>query len=260
MATKELRLSPSAVNTYFRCPRLFYYNYILKTRAPPNIHLYKGNFVHKILEHVFDSTKWVDIKEYAHHQMLTWKPNNKWLKDEKDAEHHRLEAEKILEMFANRVNEKIDMILLEGKAKSKNHAWNLVRPRLRECKIHDKTLNVVGIIDSVETSFDEMVYVIDYKTSKLYRHTIPQEYIRQISIYAYLYNQEHGKLPDYVGIHYLRYGEVFIIPVTEELVEEAVEDIKFVREKSKSISKDDYPRCSQKWCDCNYFEGDKNDS
>jgi CRISPR/Cas system-associated exonuclease Cas4 (RecB family) len=200
------------------------------------------------------NTKFVDTKAYFTKFMESWSPNPTYFKDDKDAEFHKLEATKMLEMFSNRLNEKIEMVVLEKKAKDKNHAWNLIKPKLKEYKIFDKDLNVVGVIDNIEISYDELVYVIDYKTSKLYRHTLPEEYVRQVSIYAYLYLKEFGKLPNFVGINYLRYGEVFIIPVTKELVEQAIKDIHMVREKSVSKNLADYPRCSSEWCDCNHFE------
>lgn len=250
----ELRLSPSSINTFFKCPRLFYYTYILKKRAPPNIHLYKGTFIHNVLEKLFLNSKHVDLDSYMRLSMTKWKIPAKMVSNQEEAAFHRLEAEKMLKMFANRFDEKLDMIILEGKARDKNHAWNLIKPKLREFKIYDKELHLVGIIDSVENSYDNMVYLIDYKTSKLYRHILPEDYIRQTRIYAYLYYKEFGKLPNYLGVHYLRYGEVFIIPVTDNMLGQVIQDVATVRNGIKSKNIEDYPKCNFDWCDCNYFE------
>lgn len=259
MENKQLRLSPSAINTYFRCPRLFYYNYLLKKRAPPNIHLYKGTFVHRILENIFMSTKYIDIQEYADKQMEKWKPSKSFFSEKDDPEFHKNEAKKMLEIFAKRFDDKIDMLLMEGKAKGRNHAWNLCKPVMREHRIYDKDLHMVGIIDSIETNYNEQVYLIDYKTSKLYRHTVSDDYVRQVSIYAYLYKKEFGKMPDFVGIHYLRYGEIYFVPVTDEMIQNIYKEVIELRKKITSTNKEDYPRCSFKWCDCNYFEKDEVD-
>lgn len=255
----SIRLSPSAINTYFRSPRLFYYQYVMKLESPPNIHLYKGSFVHKVLEELFLATRYVPVEQYCMTRLKEWNPPQAILThmSEKDKTiDHFAEVEKMLAIFARRFEDKIDMIMLEGKAKDKSHAWNLLKPKLREYKIQDKERNVTGIIDSVETSYDETTYLVDYKTSKLYRHTLPEDYVRQLSIYAYLFQKEFGKLPNFAAIHYLRYGEVFIIPVTEETVNRAIKDIEYVREKTQSRNIEDYPKGNDEFAnkECEYYE------
>lgn len=255
--TKEMRLSPSSINTYFRCPRLFYYNYKKKIRSPFNIHLYKGNFVHKALEDLFDATKAIDVHDFVNDRMYSWNAPKYLFENEEEAKYHKDDAKNILERFATRFQQKMDMVLSEGKVNGPHHAWNMIKPSLREQKLKDEELNMVGIIDAIESNFDDEVYVIDYKTSKLYKNTMSSEYIRQLKIYAYLYLKEYGKLPDYVGVHYLRYGEVFMIPI--ELVEGSVvdsvkEDVAFVRKNIVSENIDDYPKCDNDWCDCHDIE------
>lgn len=258
MASKKdkYRLSPSSINTFFRCKRLFYYTHLMGKETPPNIHLYKGSFIHKVLENVFINTRYVDISEYAKNQMATWKPG-RLCKTEEESETHKKEAELMLTTFGNRFREKLEMIIMEGKARDINHAWNLVKPKLREHKIHDKVENVVGIIDSIETSYDDAVYLVDYKTSKLYRHTMPEEYFRQLGIYAYLYRQEFGNLPTYVCIHYLRYGEIFVVPVSEDLVTKVLNDIHTVQKMLDVTDIEQFPPCEMSWCECKQLEGEK---
>ena len=48
-----MRLSPSKINTYYKCPREFYYKYIAKIPEKKKIHLFRGTLVHKILEQLF---------------------------------------------------------------------------------------------------------------------------------------------------------------------------------------------------------------
>lgn len=251
---KEIRLSPSAINTFFRCPRLFYYNYMLKERGPFNIHLYKGNFVHKALEDLFAISSYPNTKEFVANRMEMWKAPDYLFDTEEEKKFHKLEATKMIESFVKRFEEKLDMVMLEGKARDVNHAWNLCKPRLREHKIYDKENHIVGIIDSIETNFDEEVYLVDYKTSKLYKNTISSDYIRQLKLYAYLYRKEFGKLPNYVAVNYLRYGEVFVVPIdliSETVIDSAVDDINHVRANCVSTEIEDYPACNNDWCDCN---------
>ena len=49
----QKRLSPSAINSYYKCPREYYYTYIGKLKTKPSIHLVKGSIVHKTLEDFF---------------------------------------------------------------------------------------------------------------------------------------------------------------------------------------------------------------
>jgi len=243
---------------YARCPRLFYYVYILKKELPPNIHLYKGSFTHKILENVFLNNRYVDIAKYAETQLIDWNPPKSFIKNDEDNEFHKKEVLLMLQAFSNRFKEKLEMIIFEGKARDLNHAWNLAKPKLREHKIFDKELNITGIIDSIETDYNDKIYLVDYKTSKLYRHTMPEEYFRQLGIYAYLYRQEFGNLPSYVAIHYLRYGEIFIVPVNENMVEEVLKFISEMREKITSTNIDDYPGCEMEWCECHKLDNENN--
>ena len=48
-----MRLSPSKINTYKKCPREFYYKYIAQLPEKKTIHLFRGSLVHKILETLF---------------------------------------------------------------------------------------------------------------------------------------------------------------------------------------------------------------
>lgn len=257
-STKEkdsrLRLSPSAINTYYRCPRVFYYNYILKKRTPPNIHLYKGSFVHKVLEDMFDSTRYVDPEEYVAKAMTKWKIPRAIMKRLDDPTHHTNEAKKMLELFAKRLEDKLDMVAMEKKINGINHAWNMVRPKMREQRIYDDELHLVGVIDSIEKDYNDNVYLVDYKTSKLYRNTMKESYIRQVKIYAYLYFKEFGEMPDYVAVNYLRYGEIFIVPVYDAMLDEVRDIVNEVREGASSRNIEDYPSCGFDWCDCNYFD------
>ena len=48
-----MRLSPSKINTYHKCPREFYYKYIAKIPEKKTIHLFRGTLVHAVLEDLF---------------------------------------------------------------------------------------------------------------------------------------------------------------------------------------------------------------
>ena len=45
-----MRLSPSKINTYIKCPREFYYNYIAKLPPKKTIPLFSATLVHQVFE------------------------------------------------------------------------------------------------------------------------------------------------------------------------------------------------------------------
>ena len=49
----DMRLSPSRINMFLKCPRSFYYRYIAKLPETMTIHLFRGSMVHNILEDLF---------------------------------------------------------------------------------------------------------------------------------------------------------------------------------------------------------------
>ena len=59
-----MRLSPSKINTYHKCPREFYYKYIAQMPEKKTIHLFRGTLVHAVLED---------------QNTLNYTPRTKWL-------------------------------------------------------------------------------------------------------------------------------------------------------------------------------------
>lgn len=242
-------LSPSRINCYFKCPRLFYYKYVLEIPTEPSIHLYKGSLVHSIIENVFKNNKWVDIKKHASQALKKeWKPSNdRVILTELEDKQHYKDTEAILKSFGTMFQAKIDIVLQDERIRDKNHAWNTLKPRLSEHELSNDELKLKGIIDSIETDFDGRTFIIDYKTSKKYQNMISEEYVRQLSIYALLYAENNKKLPDYVGINYLRYGEVYMFPVTQTMIDQTKQLVQNIQNKITSTNIDDYPLIGDKY-------------
>ena len=121
---------------------------------------------------------------------------------------------------------------------------------------HETTLNVGGFVDAILKDFDHNMILVDYKTSKKYKNAIPEDYVRQLSIYAYLYWKQQGKLPSLVAINYLRYGETFYIMVTPSLIKKAIADIETMRSKivKWKLNKEEYYCNESKFCDWCAFQ------
>ena len=61
----KIRLSPTAIATYFHCPRKFFYVHIRKIPEKPSAAKIRGTITHKVLDHFFNYVKIADIQEQS---------------------------------------------------------------------------------------------------------------------------------------------------------------------------------------------------
>ena len=195
-----MRLSPSKINTYYKCPREFYYKYIAKIPEKKTIHLFRGTLVHAVLEDLFkhkfkNFTAWEkgDPSEWMEEQF-----QNRWAKDidskfwlselhtEEEMAAMKLETQELLQNFVGSVNKKLNEMVQWKIYKSKYQAWNSVAPKYAEKWVKSNDYAVIGIVDAVCNDFDGGTTLLDYKTSKRYGPYLPEDYYRQLIIYAFL--------------------------------------------------------------------------
>ena len=220
-----MRLSPSKFNTYYKCPREFYYKYIAKIPEKKTIHLFRGTLVHAVLEDLFkhkfkNFTAWEkgDPAEWMEEQFQT-----RWAKDidskfwlselhtEEEMAAMKLETQELLQNFVGSVNKKLNEMVQWKIYKSKYQAWNSVAPKYAEKWVKSNDYAVIGIVDAVCNDFDGGTTLLDYKTSKRYGPYLPEDYYRQLIIYAFLYTLEMGDMPKFVGVNYLRFDDTFYV-------------------------------------------------
>ena len=116
-----MRLSPSKINTYMKCPREFYYKYIAKIPEKKTIHLFRGTLVHQVLEDLFKK-KFRTLSQWEKGGPAIWVQDqfekgweekiakHKWLwevhtKEEMDSMY--TETEELLQNFVSSVNKKL---------------------------------------------------------------------------------------------------------------------------------------------------------
>ena len=78
-----MRLSPSKINTYMKCPREFYYKYIAKIPEKKTIHLFRGTLVHAVLEDLFKK-QFKSFKQWEDGSPSAWMQEQfetRWEKD-----------------------------------------------------------------------------------------------------------------------------------------------------------------------------------
>ena len=269
-----MRLSPSKINTYLKCPREFYYNYIAKLPQKKTIHLFRGTLVHQILEDLFKK-QFKTLPQWEKGIPKLWVQGqfedgweekiakHKWLwevhtSEEMDAMYKETEA--LLQNFVDSVNKKLTEMVDWKIFKNKQQAWNAVAPKYAEKWVKSKEYAIVGVIDVVCNDFDGGTTLLDYKTSKRYGPYLPEEYYRQLIIYAFLYTLEMGEMRNFVGVNYLRFDDTFFVKVRQAELDEAMDLIKMVHDciKEREEYEDRYEQKPQnlcKWCSFHKSQG-----
>ena len=138
-----MRLSPSKINTYMKCPREFYYKYIAKIPEKKTIHLFRGSLVHAVLEDLFKK-QFKSFKAWEEGKPEEWMQDQfetRWANDidtkgwlwelHSDAEMATMKEEtgEILQNFVTSVNKKLNEMVEWKIYKSKWQAWNCVAPK-----------------------------------------------------------------------------------------------------------------------------------
>ena len=122
-------------------------------------------------------------------------------------------------------------------------------PDLTEARILSDNLKLLGIIDAEFDNTDKII-LVDYKTSK--HPKITEDILRQAILYSLLYKDRFNKVPDEVGIHFLKEpGDPQTILINDSLMNYGKNLIRFIREKTLSDTEANYP------CNCGgYCERD----
>ena len=240
-------LSPTAINTYLSCPRKFYLRYIKRLRTRPSIYLIRGQIVHKTICQFHRS----------HPRIETGMPLGK-IRDE------------LLGIF-NELWEKADYQLNSlGLSKEQIEFYHddselmlfnfshwfykneMPTPDLSEARILSRNLSLMGIIDAVHKR-DDMVVLVDYKTSKHAR--ITNDMMRQAALYALLYEDRYKIVPDAVWIHFLKDpGDPQPIHIDDALLNYGKILIQSVREKTASQDKESYPCTCGGYCERDFIK------
>ncbi|MBU4501946.1 MAG: PD-(D/E)XK nuclease family protein [Nanoarchaeota archaeon] len=257
--------SPSSINTYFQCPRRYYFIYNLKMRTSPSIHLVRGSITHKILEDFFKIDPSAIENNYRENMQIIvldmlkkyWANSSSQLamlnmKDEEiDAFYN--ETQMMLINWLNQFTNKIDDKIAQGS--NFVESFNNFKPKT-EIQYTDQELMVRGFIDAIEEC-DGEIRLMDYKTSK--NAHISDEYRTQLAIYALLYEKRHGVRPHKVGIYFLKDTE-HLLDVDDELIKHGqfmIEQIHACTDEIDHIS--DYPKKESGLCkwhsgQCDFYD------
>ncbi|MGE0793083.1 MAG: RecB family exonuclease [Candidatus Woesearchaeota archaeon] len=217
--------SPSSINTYFQCPRKYFFIYNLKMPTSPSIHLVRGSVAHLVLENLFTLEPSVISDNFKHELKIIvsellkkyWNENkndfDKLEMLEEELKRFYFETQDMLLNWTNQFSAKIEKEISKGL--TFKQAFEKLKPET-EVLYESNELMVRGYIDAIE-NHDEL-RLMDYKTSK--KPEISKEYRLQLGIYALLYELKHGVKPDKVGIYFLKDTEQ-LLDVDEDLIQNA---------------------------------------
>jgi RecB family exonuclease len=253
--------SPSSIKLYHQCPRKYFYQYIRQLETLPNIHQVRGNIAHTVLEKFFDiplQDLTIDnfkqrlttvLQELLFQEWAAAKPKLKTL--DLSSDQNQFYFEETLLMLINWLEHFSNEILAqEGTFEER---FRLLTPT-REKFYLSKTFNVRGYIDAIE-KFNDQIRIMDYKTSSSFNL---EDHRLQLAIYALLYQELHGILPDFAGIYFLKDKPKFI-KVDKQLLEFAKKEIELIHQKTESEDICDYPKrpsglCKYSTGQCEFFD------
>tara|TARA_R100001530_G_scaffold61018_2_gene44054 strand:- start:542 stop:1465 length:924 start_codon:yes stop_codon:yes gene_type:complete len=264
MELSDHMLSPSRINMFLKCPRSYYYRYIEKLPEKLTIHLFRGSMVHSILEDLFEK-RYKFASGYQRGQAQAWvteqfeerwadlvdtKP---WLFKDYKEEVFRKETLEMLVNFCAKIERKLKELMDWEVYRTKDLAFKNLKPTFNEMRLRNKEMKVQGIIDAVVTDFEKNISLIDYKTSKRYGPWLPEDYYRQLIIYAMLYYEETGIVPMFCGVDWLRFDTTTFVRITSSELDEAralIRDMhKELIERGTDIEKFEVkPMNLCKWC------------
>ena len=254
--------SPSSINTFKQCPRKYYYQYIQRLPTTTSIHLIRGGIVHSTLEDFFSLDVTPALKDlFSLKTVLIEFFKNNWNAKQKELSRLGLAEEALkfyhdesismLEFWFSSFSDKLSLL---SKKNNVADAFKLLTPKVEQEYISTK-LGIRGFIDAIH-EIDGKVIILDYKTSS--KDTMTEDHKLQLAIYAVLYQENHGKIPDCLGINFLKFGEKYI-DVDESLLLSAKEEIKSVHEKTSSTNINNYPKnvtslCKWSTGQCDFYD------
>lgn len=267
MAKKRMQ-SPSSMNTYFQCPRKYFFLYKLRLPTKPSIHLVRGHVAHSVLEKMYTVLPEVIADNHKENLNVVVKELLKKFWNESKEEFDKLDMAQgeIDGYYEETQNMLLNYVLIFSKKLDEQMAKGLSFPEafrklspVTEKEYLSWDHYVKGFIDVVE-DVDGRVRLMDYKTSK--RAKISDGYKLQLAVYALLYEKEHKKLPHEVGIYFLKYplpdGEQTLI-VDDELLKLAQFKIEQIHASTTSDDINDYPEnrgplCKWSTGQCDFYE------
>jgi CRISPR/Cas system-associated exonuclease Cas4 (RecB family) len=234
-------LSTTSINTYLRCPRKYYLKYIKGLKEKPSIYLIRGKAVHDTIVrfHKLNNPDLSDLGKMKTNIISTF--SQVWKEQEGEIRKLGLPEGMLNEFY----QESEEMLIGWLKSHIKAAREGQSKPET-EVKLFSNIHRVMGIIDAIHRN-NGKVSLTDYKTSK--KDALTPDIKIQMAIYALLYQDNYGRLPDAVIIHFLKHEAEVPFKVDDKFTDYAIKLCKEIHEKTSSKNEQDYPCQCGGWCE-----------
>ena len=228
--------SASAINTYNTCPRRYYYKYKLKLPEAKNIHQLAGSIVHKAIK----------IKSLNPQKPISEIFDKIWNEHNKDLKELGVSKDELLSYYN------------QFKQMALNWEKDFDPKAKLECEkeLYSERYQLFGIIDEISEK-NGKIRILDNKTSQ-FEKLLPEHKL-QLGIYALLFQENFGRLPDYAGIRFLRSGKKEYVSVNESLLNKVRYYANLMRIRILPDDIESYPKkisfaCKWNGGRCSYYE------
>lgn len=240
-----MRLSYSALDTFKQCPAKFKFQYIDKIKTPKSKEALFGTLIHKTLKVLHEPGLIIPTEEEILQIFSSnWDPSP--YPDEQQAAMAFSEGIKILKnYYAKNYPSQFNVLALET-------------PFEVPLKIGNELHLITGKIDRVDKTEDDLLEVIDYKTTKKMPSQEAVDKDLQLSVYHMgIANRWpsliNGKRPVKVSLYYLKHGEKLSSARTPEHLEatkaDIIKNIEIIQQaaKAEKFEPRANPLCN--WCE-----------
>ena len=191
-------LSPTAINSYLRCPRHFYLSKIKKIKQKPSIHLIRGIAVHKAVEKFYankmNQYPDMDYSELRHLVIGLFK--TEWEDKTDSLDSLELTVDEL--DFYNWDSQMMMLNFLDDFVRNKG--FSKPDPVIEKTLFSHKYL-LLARLDKIEKQLLPH-YIEDFKTSKSME--ITEEIKRQMGICSLLYQEVYKRKP-ILGVNFLKF-------------------------------------------------------
>ena len=238
-------LSPTAINSYLRCPRHFYLSKIKKIKQKPSIHLIRGIAVHKAVEKFYankmNQYPDMDYSELRHLVIGLFK--TEWEDKTDSLDSLELTVDEL--DFYNWDSQMMMLNFLDDFVRNKG--FNKPDPVIEKTLFSHKYL-LLARLDKIEKQLLPH-YIEDFKTSKSME--ITEEIKRQMGICSLLYQEVYKRKP-ILGVNFLKFKNGRkIIDLSDDYIEGLKHLVLEIHAKTQSEHIKDYP-CKCRWCHKNF--------
>lgn len=240
------KASASQINLYLSCPRKWFMRYKLGIKEPQSIALVKGSFIHEVIEEFYKlkpkgsgfnltnyREKFYSYSEEVFDKVLKrerkvfGKPAPSFEKEFKAVCKDEFVYACELEDSKDIVHNYMTLFIMQFTQHARgvqyfSQAWYSARPKFSELEFNTK--DFIGYADAIVEK-DNALIVCDYKTSSMYKLGYSEEYERQVKLYAAMYYKQHGVMPDYGCIIFLRYGVQCFYKIDKDTVEQECDEL-----------------------------------